>query len=485
MLKNTEKKMQGSITIFLALSLTLIISVILSTIESSRRLAVSAYLEGVTALGMDSVFSNYCTQLWEDYHVFALISDTAQFNNSLEEYIEPNINSGFLKSSLQDITINEVTNLTDNYGEFFINQIISYMQYEEISYIADYLFADSDIDYNPSSLGTLADGELTADDFNDIDFGTLYEQVITANENLTDEDFETDISLSDTFSIDALKSLTHIFDDALIYYLVESPADVSKKTISYTGLPSFYMKENIYSGTKKYDMLDRFLFSEYLINHFSSYTTPVKDSTLDYQLEYLLCGMKADDENLVEAARSIILLRFGFNVIHILTDKEKINTVNSISKTVSIIPALPVIIEILLISIWALAESVIDVRDLLADKKVPLIKTADQWTLSLANILNFDYSTKSLNSGDNGLTYNNYLEILIFNENTHLTAAKALDLIQLDFSTNINESFSIINCIIGASCDFKYSSHDIFSSVNFYHKTYFAPVYTITHNYYY
>lgn len=481
----SDKLTCGSITIFLALSLTLIISVILSTVESSRRLAVSAYLEGITAMGMDSLFADYCIQLWEEYQIFSLVTNNIEFENKLKDYIEPNSHNSFLQGNLKDIKINEYSNLTDNYGEVFIDQLLSAMKYKEFSYIADYLLADSDIEYDPSDLSELADDDLNADDFTSLDFGSLFEKVEAANETLLEEDHELTVDLSDTFSLDALRGIMHIFDNTLIYYLVESPYDVSHLNISLRGLPSYYITENEGKTTVKYTPLDKFLIAEYIVNHFSSYTTTVKEFALKYQLEYILCGYDNDEDNLVECARMLVILRFGFNVAHILTDKDKMNTLASIAETTAAIPALPIIIETVLICLWAISESVIDVRDLLAGKKVNLIKTSDQWTLSIENLLEFDYSTESKNSGDYGLTYNNYLEMLLFKNKSHQLAARTLDLIQLDYSTTINDTFTISQCIVGASCDFEYTSYDIFSSVNFYHKTYFAPEYTITHNYYY
>ena len=476
-----SKYSNGSITIFLALCLTLMISVILSTIESARRLAVSAYLEGITAMAMDSVFGDYCRQLWEEYQVFSVVTNEIEFENSLESYITQNSNNGFLQADLNDITINELCNFTDNNGEYFIEQVLSSMKYQEISYIADYILADSNIDYDPSELGDLADSE----DFTELDFGSLYDMVSEANETLVDEDYEEEVDLSDTFSLDSLKSIMHIFDSTLIYYLVESPYDVSHEKITTNGLPSVFMEKNVSVGTQKYSPLDKFLLCEYITNHFSSYTTTVKEFALDYQLEYVICGLDNDEDNLIECARMLILLRFGFNVAHILTDKDKMNTLASIAETTAAIPALPVIIETILICLWSIAESVIDVRDLLAGKKVALIKTAANWTLSIENLLDFDYYTESNNSGENGLSYNNYLEMLLYKNNSHILAARTLDLIQLDYSNTINDTFTITNCVIGASCDFSYTSNDIFSTVNFYHNTLFAPAYTITHNYYY
>lgn len=464
------KYLNGSITIFLALCLTLMISVILTTVESSRRLAISAYLEGITAMAMDSVFGDYCKQLWEEYQVFSVVTNEIEFENSLESYITPNSNNGFLQAVLDDVSVNELCNFTDNDGEYFIEQVLTAMKYQEISYIADYILADSNIDYDPSELGDLADSDIEPDDFTELDFGSLYDMVSDANETLVDEDYEAEVDLSDTFSLDSLKSIMHIFDSTLIYYLVESPYDVSHEKIITKGLPSAYMEKNVSVGTQKYTPLDKFLLCEYITNHFSSYTTTVKEFAPDYQLEYIISGYDNDEDNLIECARMLILLRFGFNVAHILTDKDKMNTLASIAETTAAIPALPIIIETILICLWSIAESVIDVRDLLAGKKVALIKTAADWTLSIENLLDFDYYTESNNSGENGLSYNNYLEMLLYKNNSHILAARTLDLIQLDYSTTINDTFTIMNCVIGASCDFSYTSN-----VGF----------TITHNYYY
>lgn len=492
--KFSFKLNNGSITIFLALSLTLIISVIMSTAEFSRRIAISSYLEGVTQIGMDSVFSSYCTQLWEDYNVFATITSNSDFKTNLSNYISKNLENDslifpdygtFLSGQLKDISIEELSNLTDNYGECFINQVLYYMQYKEITYIADYLLASSDIDYDPSELCKLASGDLSADAFEALDFGALVEMATTANNNFITGDLPTDISLPDSFSIDSLKSIAHILDETLIYYVVESPSDISPDEISTIGLPSQYLSTSNELGKLNYSTLDKFIFCEYLINHFSSYTTEVKDFSPKYQLEYLLCGHDNDKENLLDTAKKLVLMRFGFNVIHILSDSAKIKTVSSVANVTSVIPALPIIIEVLLICLWALAESVIDVRDLLAGESIPLFKTTEDWTLSFDNMLTFSYDTESCQRESSGLNYNNYLEILLMNTNIHILAARALDLIQLDFSTTINDSFSIINCIVGASCTFEYFSSDIFSSVNFYHNTLITPDFAITHNYYY
>ncbi len=475
----------GSITIFLTLTLTLILSMLFSTIESARRFAMTSYLEGISRISMDSMFASYCSQLWEDYHVFSLITSEPEFRGNLESYIKKNSNNSFLSATLSDIKINDFSNISGKNGEHFINQVLSYMRYMEVSYIADYFFAESGVEYDASGLVALADGDLSSETFDSLNFGNLYDMVTSSNEALIDESYTLDFSLSDSFSLEALKNITHIFDDTLLYYVVEDTNDLSFATIEIEGYPSSSIDISSEEMLSSYEFYERFLFCEYLLNHFSTYTTETKDIPLKYQTEYLLCGLPSDDDNLLCAVKKLVLLRFGFNVLHILSDKEKTNILSGISKTVTAIPALPLIIQLLLTCLWALSESVIDVRDLLSGKNVPLFKSADDWSLSLDNILTFDYYTESANTDNDGLSYNNYLEMLIINENIHSLAIRALDLIQLDISTNINDTFLISNCIDGVSCEFTYLSNDLFSPVNFHYNSVFAPTYSIMQNYYY
>jgi len=496
MKKQCTQGLSASITIFLALSLTLIISVILTTIENSRKLALTAYLEGVSAIALDSAFSDYCSQLWEQYHIFAVISNLDDMDSHISSYVMSNLslntnisNNGasFLSCRLNDVSINELSNITDDYGEIFIHQILSYMQYMEISNIAEYLFIDSNIDYDPSGLASLAEGEMTAESLDALDFGSLIDMVETANSTLADDDnhnSQPNANLPETFTLDSLQRISHIFNEMLLHYIVDSPSDISYKSFDQNGFPSTYldMDENSYSS---FEPLESFLFCEYTRSCFSSYTTTVNESALDYQLEYLLHGYKSDENNLLATAKELVLLRLGFNVAHILTNQDKINTISSIANTCLIIPALPIIIETLLIVLWALSESVIDVRNLLSGKNVPLIKSADDWNLPINALLDFDYESPSVSNNSDGLSYDQYLEMLLFSRKLNTLAVRTMDLIQLDFSTNINDTFTIQSCYVGASCTFRYYSPDIFSSVRFHGRRNILTIYHFTQNYYY
>ena len=70
-------------------------------------------------------------------------------------------------------------------------------------------------------------------------------------------------------------------------------------------------------------------------------------------------------------------------------------------------------------AVWALGEALLDVRCLLEGKRVPVIKTASDWKMDLAGLLEMGRSGRLIDGegGDgngSGTDYKGYLRILIF-----------------------------------------------------------------------
>ena len=82
------KKVKGSITIFLSLSLSLIASVLFYTLESCHLDALIARSEGITYLSLDSLFSQYCLPLFENYGLFCLNEQGLDLENEIKKYAD-------------------------------------------------------------------------------------------------------------------------------------------------------------------------------------------------------------------------------------------------------------------------------------------------------------------------------------------------------------------------------------------------------------
>ena len=77
-----EGAKEGSITVFLALSLTLLAAIFLSTVEAARTQGARTYFTLICNSGIDSLFSQYHLKLWEDYRLLGLLSPEAAFGRS-------------------------------------------------------------------------------------------------------------------------------------------------------------------------------------------------------------------------------------------------------------------------------------------------------------------------------------------------------------------------------------------------------------------
>ncbi len=102
------------------------------------------------------------------------------------------------------------------------------------------------------------------------------------------------------------------------------------------------------------------------------------------EAEYILTGI-ADGSRAVDNVEARLLgIRTILNGVAIFTDSAKINQANAIASLSG--PFAP-LVSILLLLGWAVAESVLDVIDLMAGKKVAFWKQGADWTLSVEGAL--------------------------------------------------------------------------------------------------
>lgn len=149
----TKKDCEGSITVFLSLVICLILALIGTTIESARVNIAGAYAERSLLTAMDSEFTKYQEELYQDYHLFLLERNLdidniegEEFLGSIEDYLlysfEPNkdlellgtgqniSNLNLLDIQVEDIKVSDSTVITDYSGELFLNEVTEYMKYK-------------------------------------------------------------------------------------------------------------------------------------------------------------------------------------------------------------------------------------------------------------------------------------------------------------------------------------------------------------------
>lgn len=469
----------GTVSLHLAIVFSLLMTLIFYTIESCHLSALACRADGVSYMASDSLFAHYCLPIFEKYGLFVLNEQGINMDILITSYAEENCDfssnpfymlQSFLGLSLDDIEITDVHYITDDDAADFVAQVCEQVKYLELTNLAEELLDTADTD-SPEVFTQDSSG-VPDINFDNVDASSYAKY---ASENLTsggdtDEDLS-DID-ADSFVSSISSTIGHFIENSLLSCIVENPSTVSSLSIDKTTLPSVTCDLTIDGVNASYGYYkdeseatyEKACFCEYITYTFGNYVNPSEESALKYQTEYILSGSSDDDTNLINTALQLIALRTGFNMIHLLTDESKYNAAWKISQAASSIPLAPYIIQATILTVWATAESIIDVRDLLSGKPVPLIKNDEQWSLSLQGLKRFSKNSSSVNDGKSGLTYERYLEMLLVFQNNISTYYRTLDLIQMDICKEYSKDFRISACVTGIDATYTYSLPSLLSS---------------------
>lgn len=269
-----------------------------------------------------------------------------------------------------------------------------------------------------------------------------------------------------------LKQVEQLYQEGMLGLLVPDGHQISEKLASIAELPSH--TESYEEGAGSGSMVDHVLVNEYCGMFFSQFCSGAEqknilekrekrkglsktgtdpgettgDGTkpeiqletqaqvLDYEIEYLLFGNASDRENLSDAVHRLLAVRSGLNLIHILSDSGKREQARALAAVItgagSITPLI-LVTTFFVMSVWALGEALMDVKGLLAGKKVVLLKTSEDWTLDVENLLVLGRDgTLEAGGGERGLSYLSWLKILLFVEPAVRQEYRIMDVIQLN-----------------------------------------------------
>ncbi len=242
--------------------------------------------------------------------------------------------------------------------------------------------------------------------------------------------------------------------------------DVSQKTIDTSDTIG---KRSLETGTMTVDdslsVTQKVLFYLYIDTFFldASESGATTESTatseqsleraLDYELEYMIAGKAGDKENLTAVVRRLLLLREAANLTYLESDSQKRKEAAAIASVLSLVVGQPELEEVILqgvLAAWAYAESLSDVRILLEGGSVSLVKTSDQWHTELGSLSSSIYSTSG-SEQTTGLTYANYLQMLLWTTGDDLVAQRAMDLIEKSADVKMDQMLARVNY----TCEFQ------------------------------
>jgi len=188
------RKDNGVITVFLSISLLLILSFFFTIIEGARIYVAKVYGERALSTAINSLTAEYYGPLWKEYHILGLDGsygagdvDRDAISNKLEEYMsytfhpDQNLNIGsgqnivdFYDISIDILSVDELTLLTDYQGELFLDQAVQYMKYKEVGNVLEGLLDNMSLMESTGKVSILYEEKLKVEEeLVDIDRGIL------------------------------------------------------------------------------------------------------------------------------------------------------------------------------------------------------------------------------------------------------------------------------------------------------------------------
>lgn len=447
----------GYLTVFLTLILTVMLSfsmtLIVSAGENTRRFAA----ECVTDIGMNSILAEYHRELLEQYNVFFTdISYGTQviayenMTEHLKNYINHNLQGDDL--FVQGVYGNLIHMELDNIA---VNGALSACEEGGISLrrqAVDAIKQDVGITYLEKTGEWLA--TLQSSGIMDIN---LLEKQKEAEKKVVEL---TGKKMGTLFEEEEQEDSAVTFYEAGILNLVADREELSSREITLSQYASHrvHFESGGLSVPESYadDFWDELFFHEYLMSYTGHYGEENSGSAyekkfgLEYETEYLLAGKAKDIDNLKAVAGQILAIRGGANLIALMQDEGKKQYVQILAFSMASLLGIPEaeeVLEELLKIIWAMAEALYDVTILLQGGRIPVIKQPEEWHYSMENALNFVRPETGQTKITDGLSYEDYLRILLcFHGKEELTMRMA-DVMEMNIrNTPGNENFCMDGC---------------------------------------
>ena len=460
-LKLSEKKpvqlrTKGYLTVYLSLSITIILSLILALYQGARIGAVKMKTECVADISMNSILAEYSRELFDQYGLLMVDTSYGTGKHSvvnteehLKRYVQKNMElstpgkilgrNTMLGMYCKDAKITGSSFATDNKGAVLNRQILLYMG---VDLISDLL---TDVEEN---VNLLEDAGFDSTDVEEM--ARENQEQIDAIElptRINEDGEEEQISLGNP--ADTVNSQKGV---GVLNLSIRDKSRISGTVVNLSNYVS-HREQN--KGTGLNDDLDlsigeRTLLEQYYSEKCSCFGEEMEKSLLKYQLEYLAFGEASDYANLEKVARKLLFWREASNMLYLFGCSSKVEAADfaaSLLTAVLMVPELKELVKYSILFAWTFAESISDLNILFSGGKVPLFKSDETWRLGFEAMFSFRDHVGEGDCGE-GLSYKDYLRMMVFMTDHDIKTQRFMDIIEMDIrQTSGNSEFKIDHCL--------------------------------------
>ncbi|MCD7835173.1 MAG: DUF5702 domain-containing protein [Lachnospiraceae bacterium] len=488
-----NNKISGYLTVFLTLILAALLPLCMLLIEGVRIRAIYFEAECVSDIGINSIFAEYHRELFKQYNIFAVdcsygtnYASEVNTEQHLKEYLDRNISyeniflseymyRDYMGLYVNDAELTKVSFLTDEKGSVLKKSAVDAVKddigIETLEQLKEWL---SSVESENLDMRNAAEEKRLLDE----EIEELVEEAQSDDEEeIIKEDGTIEIvPISYEPYVSPTNSLEDKRNKGIIKYVVENTEELSCKSLNTEGLISARIESgNINKGNFNQDdtsslqeITESFFFNEYLLRYMNCYVN-INDGqaenvsalkALDYEIEYLIAGKASDLDNLRSVINRLCMLREAANAVYIFSDEIKCKEAEVLAAIIAVLVQAPDIEPLLRDSIllgWAYAESLYDIRVLLAGGRVPLIKDEKTWHYSLQGAL--EANDSEYGDCKEGLSYEDYMRIFMLLTNEDTLTERAMNIIEANIRlTEGNKAFRLDACISEAEVAVKIAS---------------------------
>ena len=198
-----------------------------------------------------------------------------------------------------------------------------------------------------------------------------------------------------------------------------------------------------------------------------------KDHLFVNEWEYVIRGSMDDEENYRAVRRRLFAARNALNLAALYKDPAKVELLVTAAETITPGP-LGAATQLILAEAWAALETEEDLEDLYHDRRVPVLKSPEQWKTDISAVLGSDKVRDKLDdesrelleekrsklsdlSGKvstviqfrDGLNYDEYLMIMVASLSDSVRLLRIMDLIQINMKYRYYADFNLLEYYTG------------------------------------